>query len=343
MLSSVLSSKVDPETTWLVACARCGGRLKIGRPGWPVACPHCEAHLDVPEDSAALIGEPTLPVLDECGTSSIFDEHDSVAEAVPVQRVAPDRAAAAGRGRPAAVVSRRLFVFVLVYASLASAVCLALAFVVAQHRTSQLESLPDVVPRQDRQGEILREVWPEQAQLPPGHTLRLGETGRFGNLRVTPLRVTREPLAFTHYQGTQTRPPAGTVLKLWLKFENFGGVPFAPLDRELLFTRVVQSGRDYRVRANNFLAPAGDRSADSLVLVFDHVTSGDWDLAGQQLGQVLAAGETGETYIPTGTDLPNLSGPLVWRMHLRKGIASNGWGVTTLVEVVFDADDVHAS
>lgn len=49
------------------------------------------------------------------------------------------------------------------------------------------------------------------------------------------------------------------------------------------------------------------------------------------------------TYVPTATDPPKLTGPLSWRVQVRKGIAENGWGVTTLVEVAFGAGEVGKS
>lgn len=102
-----------------------------------------------------------------------------------------------------------------------TAVCLGLLYFVATSRARQLESLPDVVPPQ-KNGEISRVLVPPDAALPPGHVLALGESRRFGDLLVTPLKVTREPLAFAHYRGEGKREPAGEVLKLWLKFENVG-------------------------------------------------------------------------------------------------------------------------
>lgn len=245
-------------------------------------------------------------------------------------------------------VPRTLFTTAVIYGSVATAVCLALLYLLATRRTSQLESLPDVVPRQDpRTGQIIRGTWPADAPLPPGHTLALGETGRFGDLLVTPLKVTREPLEFAHrLGGSEKRPSPGEVLKLWLKFENAGdrGRSFAPLDADLLFFRQVRGGgRSYQVDANNFLASAGDRANDKLVFVYDHVATGDWDLAGEGLGQPLSPGESETTYVPSETDPPPLSGPLVWRLQLRKGVASNGWGVTTLVEIAFDAARIEKS
>jgi hypothetical protein len=192
--------------------------------------------------------------------------------------------------------------------------------------------LPDVVAPQNDDGTITRVIVPADAPLPAGHVLSLGETRRFGDVLVTPLRVVREPLEFVHFRGTKTREPAGEVLKLWLRFENVSedGTSFTPLDDNLLFYRAF--GKTGELKANNFVA-AADRSAGSLVPVFDQPIGSDWDLAGQNLGMTLAPGESVEMYIPSDIDPPAAAGPSTWRIHLRKGIASNGRGVTTLIEV----------
>lgn len=241
-------------------------------------------------------------------------------------------------------VSRRAFWALLIYASIVTAICLGLLLLVFTNRAHQLESLPDVVPPKDAQGEIARQLVPPDATLPDGHVLELGQTQRFGDVLVTPLKVTREPLGFVHYQGTQVREPAGEVLKLWLKFENVSSNKraFAPLDGELLFYRVGQPGSG-SFKANNFLASRESRSQDQFIAMFDHPLGSDWDLAEQSLGEVIPTGETLVSYVPTETGLPELTGPLVWRFQLRKGIAENGWGVTTLVEVAFSASEIQGS
>jgi hypothetical protein len=177
-------------------------------------------------------------------------------------------------------VSRGAFLALVAYASLATAACLGLAYLLWMNRAHQLESLPDVVPPQAN-GEISRVLAPPDAALPPGHTLALGEARRFGDLLVTPLKVTREPLAFTHYRGEGSREPAGEVLKLWLKFENVGthGRAFAPLDADLLFYRTT--GRDGGLRANNFLTSAGARKPPPQFPLYLHPPGG-----------VLVVGET---------------------------------------------------
>lgn len=267
------------------------------------------------------------------------------AESAPAAASATPAAPRTTGQAAAGTVPRKTFLAVLIYASIVTALCLGLLFLQLSRRSHQLESLPDVVPPRDEDGQISHVLAPVDAPLPEGHVLTLGESQRFGDLLVTPLKVTREPLGFSHYRGEETREPAGEVLKLWLQLENVGddGKSFAPLDADLLFYRGPSASGAYTLRANNFLAPADDRSAGSLIAVYDHPPESDWNLAGQELGTVLAPGETVVTYVPTETGVTPPEGPLAWRVHLRKGIADNGWGVTTLVEVAFDAGAVKES
>ncbi|QDT62878.1 hypothetical protein [Calycomorphotria hydatis] len=243
-------------------------------------------------------------------------------------------------------VSRGAFLAVLVFASIASALCLVLGYLFLTTKAHQLESLPDVVPAMDEDGNISRIIVDPNAELPFGHTLKLGESKRFGDLLVKPVRVTREPLSFAHFSGDgkKKRPPAGEALKLWLELEHVGNGPaFAPLDDALLFYRATDTVNGFRQRANNFLVEK-DKQSDwhDMVFMYDHAINSEWTLADQNLGEPLPAGESLTTYVPTETEVTNdLAGPLLWRLHLRKGIAPNGWGVTTLVDVTFDADEIE--
>jgi hypothetical protein len=241
------------------------------------------------------------------------------------------------------------------------ATLVVIVLVLLRMRPHQLESLPDIVPRHDPQGEIEIPLYPEEAQLPAGHRLRLGEVERFGNLEVEPLRVTRGPLEFVHFQGTPGVAPGedpdeferslgqngfkrstAPVLKLWLRLRNVSpDQTFAPLGKALVFTRGYGKA-DRRRRGNNFVCPADEDSRPAgCVYVFDHVVSGEYDLKDQHVERRLGPGEEIMTYIPSeDSGLEQLAGPLVWRVHVRKGLGPSGWGVTTLIDVRFDHDEV---
>ena len=208
--------------------------------------------------------------------------------------------------------------------------------------TSKLESLPDIKPRETKTGQVERILVPEKAAMPPGHTLALHETQRFGNIEVTPVKVTRGQLEFVHYADkSRTRSPDGPVLKLWVKFKNVSqDQTIAPLDDELLFYRDFRDDRKAGALANNFVCQADDKSEKGdIVLVYDHLTTGDYDLKGQHLDANLKPGEEVTIFIPSETGaLDQLTGELIWRVHFRKGYSPKNYGVTTVFEVEFPSD-----
>ncbi len=78
----------------------------------------------------------------------------------------------------------------------------------------QLESLPDKAPPKPRGGDKNAKITlirvPFEAAMPKRHTLRVGESERYGDVRVTVLGVTRGPIAFSHYDAADktVRRPA---------------------------------------------------------------------------------------------------------------------------------------
>lgn len=260
---------------------------------------------------------------------------------------APAPHSTAGGESPHSSPSREAGRFPLLLVALisyASAATVGLVYLYSLYRSPNphsLESLPDVPPLEEH--EVFR--WtPVESPMPPGHTLRLGEARRFGNIVVEPLRVDRGPLTFSHYSGTGEHQRAGSapVLKLWVRFTNVSqDQRIAPLDARLLFAR---KGHGETTQANHlvFRRDVKDRNGP-VVFAYDEPTTSEWDLAGQQLGRVLAPGESVETYLPTTEEgLEGLTGELLWRMHFRKGYSPQGYGVTTLVEVAFDSDAIVA-
>ncbi len=243
-------------------------------------------------------------------------------------------------------ISPLLFLLLLSYAS---AVTIGFAYLVWKSRQPnphQLESLPDLVPPM-KNGRIGFKHVAVAASMPPGHTLRLGESQRFGNVRVTPLRVTRGPLEFVHFSGDAetTRPHSDPVLKLWLRFENVStDQTFAPLDRVLMFKRLSLTKPRPRVVANNFVCRLEEKRPDGrLVYMYDFPLQSEWDIVGQEAGRRLGPGESYETFVPSQEQgLDALSGRLVWRLQIRKGYhPESKRGVTTIIEIVFDASEIQ--
>lgn len=287
-------------------------------------------------------------LLTVCGVPAVLphpapaEGSTSVPDPSAADRMPLTSGGASDRGRG---VSRGWFVLVLSYAS---AVSLALALVIWRSSGVDphvLENLPDLKPPQ-KGGQIALQLAPEKASLPAGHTLRLGEERRFGNVIVSPRKVTRGPLEFVHFSGdeSRSREPTGDVLKLWLEFENVSeDQVFAPLDRELLFSRTLEEGTG-RLRANNFVCRLEDKDGGGQkVMLYDLPQTSEWELRGQNLGRKLRPGERRAIYIPTSEKgLDALEGKLVWRVHFRKGYhPESRRGVTTLIEVVFSSEAIR--
>ncbi len=275
----------------------------------------------------------------------------SPAEA-PAEKSEPERSGSNRRksrkSGAEATVSRSTFVIV---ASYASAVTIALIYMLMNYGPTggnrhALESLPDLVPPM-KENRIAFNLVPEDAEMPPGHTLALGEMRRFGNLEITPLKVTRGMLDFVPFQGggqaSGRKPEVGPVLKLWLKVRNVSSDQLIPPFGEELILKRVLTDDTFEYRANNFLALASDKTRDGhRVLLYDH-TQNLWNPKGQDLSRTLRPDETFETYLPTEPEgIDQLKGDLVWRVHFRKGFNSKSMrGVTTLIEVVFNRNDIQ--
>ena len=230
----------------------------------------------------------------------------------------------------------------LIVGSYASLVTIYLLYLTIFGRKNQLESLPDLKTVQQMGGRA--SVPRAENILPPGHELKLGQSERYGNIRVTALRVTRGPIVFKHYTGEagNDRSPSDPVLKLWLKFENVSsGQSITPLDTTLMFfNRVV----DDRVASYNMIFRAEDRKKRKAQFYypFDRMSAeSEWTMVGQHTNAALAPGESFETYVPSGENTEGLTGNLVWRVHFRKGYGPNtGNGVTTLIDILFNSDDI---
>lgn len=239
-------------------------------------------------------------------------------------------------------VPRLLFVIV---ASYASAITLAFLYVWLRGNVSTLD-LPDVVPafKNGKYGMVLIDEGP----LPTPFRLKLGESKRYGNLLVTPIKVTKGPLQFVHFDGDgQTRPATESpVLKLWVKFENVSSdQTFPPLDEKLLFQRAPDREVPTQDRTNNYVCLQSERKrTGKRIPVYTFPINGEWILKDQGLNSLVAPNSSWETYIPSNDeDLSDLKGPLCWRVHFRKGYnPKSRRGVTTLVEVEFDSKDIQA-
>lgn len=244
-------------------------------------------------------------------------------------------------GVPAA--PQRSLAVVLLF-SYASAVTIALIYLLLTRGGSgpQRHQLEDLRDPADEEGTV--RIIQRGVDLPLGHTLRLRESRRFGNILVEPLRVTRGPIEFQHFSGNprKTHPPTPPVLKLWLRLTNVStDQEIAPLDGLLLYKRALN--REGRVVANAFVCRAEDVRDGEVIFTYPASPNSEWDMRGQHLGRVLKPGESLETFIPSDAEgLDRLQGELVWRFQLRKGYAPTGRGVTTLIQVTFPAAGIES-
>jgi hypothetical protein len=233
----------------------------------------------------------------------------------------------------------------LIVASYASAVTIVLLYLLLTHRRHQLESLPDLVPKTFK-GSVAIEVPAPQEEVAPGHVLKLGESQRFGSLRVTPVRITRGPIEFDHgfkFEDT-TLEPSEPVLKLWLKFENVSrDQTFPPLDSTLVYKRVFKKQGPQRIFTNGFLCAADERrQGGQLYYVYELPELSEFVVVGQDLNRDLPPGDAWETFIPSQEEAVELSGDCVWRVQFRKGYnRRSGRGVTTLIDVPFHTVDIE--
>ena len=101
-------------------------------------------------------------------------------------------------------VPKKVFLVVASYASAMTIAAVWLLMKVLNPTANTLENLPDLEPKRDSAGQIGLRLVPEEAPMPLGHELKLGDEQRFGNLKVTALRVTRGPLEFSHYDPDVT-------------------------------------------------------------------------------------------------------------------------------------------
>lgn len=225
-------------------------------------------------------------------------------------------------------------------------VTILLIYVMLTGKSSRLESLPDIRPLRSNEFQQV----PEGVQLPEGHTLKLGQSKRFGDVLVTPVKVTREPLKFENFMTREvneslTTPP---VLKLHLTMKNMSaGYAFPPFDSGLMSHRSPPEAIDDSAKANSFLRVTNGAASDGQrFLNFPQSMNNPFLLIGQNSAKAVAPGESVDTFIASSATINSItldsSARCIWRVQIRKGVNSkSGNGVTTLIDVVFNGSDVQ--
>lgn len=210
-----------------------------------------------------------------------------------------------------------------------------------------LESLPDLRPLPPNEFRRIE----EGAELPKGHVLKLGESRRFGDVVVTPVKLTKEPLKFQGFLSGEINEKLTSqpVLKLWLNFESVADdYAYPPFDSDLMSNRSPPYSKDASTLANSFLTilvPSQD-SATTRKLNYLHTLDNNFVIADQNSAKVLEPGESMLTFIAASENDNDVatddSTQFVWRIQFRKGVnVSSGNGVTTLIDVKFSGADIE--
>lgn len=295
-----------------------------------------------PELSSSVLAAATAPTAASAAPSPVTTE---VPSSISAAAAFSKNAAKATGGWSLNHPSPLMFKLAVSYASAVTLACLYLGYLISQ-RSPTLD-LPDLAPPAKAENRVTTLLYvPAETEIHPAQKLNLGQTRQYGALRITPLRVTRGPLDFVFFNPVagELRPPSQPVLKLYLRFENVStSQEVVPLDRHLVFTKEPDQKEFGRFKANNFVCAADERSQyDRHVLVYDLSPESEWLIREENLDRALKPGESVVSFIPTTEDgWAGLSGPLVWRVHLRKGYnPASLRGVTTLIEVTFNSFDI---
>jgi hypothetical protein len=96
------------------------------------------------------------------------------------------------------------------------------------------------------------------------------------------------------------------------------------------------------VVTNNFLCEADKRGPkDVRFFAFDMPETSEYRVLQQELDVDVAPGQTWETFIGSEEGVTEMAGDWVWRLQFRKGYhPTSGRGITTLVDVIFNVDEV---
>ena len=294
----------------------------------------------VAEQPASAVAASTVPAAITESDPPFSERSEDISFAETAQAVVPVAAANKATSKDQVTVSKAMFLVLISYASAMTLGFGWLLYLVKTGGGGGLEALPDPVPSK-KTGFLW---YPPATVMTAGHNLEIGDSQRFGNIKVTVLKVTRGPIQFRHFSNAkQTRPPTFPVLKLWLRFENVSeDQEIAPLDDQLLFHRKGNNYTEYKSSQFVCRADQKTKAKPKIVIAYDHVSGSGWDLANLPLDKPLAPHESREYYVPTvEQNLDELTGDLVWRVHIRKGYSARGNGVTTLFEVHFDSQDIH--
>jgi hypothetical protein len=236
-----------------------------------------------------------------------------------------------------------------------------------------LEAVPDVngvnPPATRRGGKVVRTHemgrWARLA-LPPQLRVRLGESLRLGDLKVTPLKAEWRTVWVYTNANPNAEPGEAESLVLWMELENVSAdVAFCPLDPMFYrpYTRQFQGGDVPLTCLVRGEGTAGEQQYYGGFAKWDLKPGGHQEtleLRGldgdpkkrlpQDAERELGPGETMRTFVCTNPEeraaeeLAGYRGPLLYRVLLRRGlVAVNGRdrSATAVVGVAFTGAEVR--
>ncbi len=298
----------------------------------PKAPPAATAPVETPQ-ATEVKRKPPQPVISAAPTDN--DDEEGT-DAVDIAAV----------GKSSSGASSTAFALVAGYAA---AVTLAVIGLLLTDRISLsgrniLESLPDVEPLRSNE---FRKV-PDDAELPAGHALNLGESRRYGDVVLTPFKITREQINFVNMMNGaaadgQTSKP---VLKLWFRMTNASTeIAFPPWDVALMTHR---SEKNESAVANSWLmVTESGTDTETQVLNYFHSPDSNLDMKDHHSRELLNPGTELTSYIASSESISQIAPEKIegyrWRIQIRKGVHfESGHGVTTLVDVNFSPSDIES-
>lgn len=172
--------------------------------------------------------------------------------------------------------------------------------------------------------------------------LRLGSTGRFGGLEVTPLEVLRQTLPYRYYRGAAGYVSNEEMLVLKLRIKNVSDIIFHPHDPT--FNRAYKQG----VQPYTYLMIGDKRFYGSVTdPLSERVQQQNFDelLPDREMTTIFVAAQdpAGNRVIDELRHAPPRQ-PLIWRVQLRKGrepIRGRQVWVTAVIPIEFSPGDVR--
>jgi hypothetical protein len=225
---------------------------------------------------------------------------------------------------------KRFSLGMVLLASYASAITIALIWLVASGRVRLTHAMPPTIAADSRPdlGADGARALPSAERIPDDHLAALGQTLRLGSIEITPKGISAGPVALENLaqKGAQLLPKGKNALSLHLLVKNVSSsLEITPFDRA--FVRRPDRGLPESFIENG----KGERIDPYAVAVESEIT-----ITGQSF-QSLKPGESMETVVVSDDEArKRVADPMTWRFRIRTGADE-----TQLVGVRFRADEIQ--